>query len=139
MASSIPRARRKAYADALAAKTLKIALFTNATGYDPVATTNTYTSFKVGATEVSAAGTGYATGGYALTLAASNTGSTNVSKVTATATSIASATFSFTHAIVYDTATGNIEGFIDMGGTYTVTAGTLTLTYDSTLGLFNIA
>jgi hypothetical protein len=139
MASTIPRTRRRAYANTLAAKTLYVALFTNATGYDPVAATNTYTTFAASATEVSASGTGYTTGGYALTLTPSDTGATNVSKVSATATTIASATFSFSYAVVYDHTSGNIEGVIDMLGTYTVNTGTITLTYNATLGLFNIA
>jgi len=143
MANTIPRTARKAYADTLAAKTLYVALFTNATGYDPLAATNTYATFAASATEVSASGTGYTTGGVALAgLTSANVGATNVARVTANATIISSATFSFRYIVVYNRTaplTGNIEGVIDMNATYTVTAGTLTLTYDATSGLFNIA
>ena len=141
MANTIPRTARKAYADLQAAKILYAALFTNNTGYDPVAATNTYTTFAASATEVSSAGTGYTTGGVALTgLTPANIGATNVARVTANATTITSANFSFRYIVIYNHASPyNIEGVIDMGATYTVTAGTLTLTYDATNGLLNIA
>jgi hypothetical protein len=140
MASSIPRARRKEYADTLVAKTLKVALFVDITGYDPI-TATTLTALKAGgATEVSNAGTGYTTGGYTLAgKAASNVGATNVSIVTTNPTAVASATFTCRYAVIYDTATDKIEGISDFLAAKTVTNGTITVTWDATAGLVNIA
>lgn len=138
MASTITRARKKAYADTLAAKTLRVALFVNINGYDPV-TATTLAALRATATEVSNVGTGYTTGGYPLVLTAANVGATNVSMVTATATTVAAATFTCRYGVIYEVSTGNIEGISDFGADYTVTAGTIEITWDATNGLFNIA
>lgn len=139
MASSIPRARRKEYTDAQAAKSLYVALFVNLTGYDPL-TATTYAALVATATEVSASGTGYTTGGYALTgLTSANVGSTNVTMLTALATAVSSATFTARYGVIYDHATGKIEGVADFLADKTVTGGTMTITWDMTNGLENVA
>jgi|APFre7841882654_1041346.scaffolds.fasta_scaffold56191_2 hypothetical protein len=139
MASTIPRTRRKAIADAYVAKSLKIAFFTNLTGYDPLTATTYAALVSGGATEVSAAGTGYTTGGYALTgTAASNLSGVNGAIVTASVVTVGSATFSAQYGVIYDNATGNIEGIEDWGASYVVTNGTITVTFDSTNGIFNV-
>lgn len=138
MADSIPRARRKAWADTIAAKTLYAALFVNLTGYDEL-TATTYALLVVGgATEVSASGTGYTTGGVALSGVASSNLATNGAKVTASATTISSATFTFRYVCIYDHTTGTIEGIKDLLADKTVTGGTVTITWDSTNGVIKI-
>ena len=93
MASSIPRARRKEIADAYVAKALKVAFFIYPlTGYDPL-TATTYTALAATATEVSASGTGYTTGGYVLNGKTASNLAGNASIVTAAATQVANASF----------------------------------------------
>lgn len=137
MASSIPRRGRKAVTDALLAKTLKVALFVNITNYDPL-TATTYAALKAGgATEVNHAS--YTTGGYALAGKASANLATNGAILTANPTSVASATFTCSYGVIYDSVSGNIEGISDFGAAFTVTNGTITITWDITNGLFNVA
>ncbi len=139
MANTIPRGRRKAYADTVAAKTLYVALFVNVTGYNELTATTYAALVSGGATEVSASATGYTTGGYALAgLTAANLAA-NESRVTANATSVTSATFTCRYAVIYELSTGNIEGVVDFGVDKTVTGGTITVTWDNTNGLINIA
>ena len=142
MASSIPRARRKEYLDSVAALTLKIALFTGITGYDENAATNTYTSLvSGGATEVSdAGGSGYTTGGYTLnSKVVSTVGTTNVVIMTASATTVPSATFSCQYGVIYDDTSKKIYAIEDFGASYSVTNGTLTITFDNTNGVLKIS
>lgn len=139
MASSIPRARRKEYTDAQAAKSLYVALFVNLTGYDAL-TATTYAALAATATEVSPSGTGYTTGGYALTgLTSSNVGSTNVAILTASATSVTAGTFTARYGVIYDHTTGKIEGVSDFLADKTVTGGTMSITWDMINGLENVA
>jgi len=137
MASSIPRARRKEYADTLVAKALKVAFFTNLTGYDPL-TATTYAALAGTASEVSNAGTGYTTGGYSLTGKSSSNLATNGAIMTADATVLGSATFTAQYGVIYDSATGKIEGVSDWLTPYSVTNGTITITWDTVAGLFNV-
>lgn len=139
MASSIPRERRKEIADATAAKTLKVALFVNLTGYNELTATTYAALVSGGATEVSASGTGYTTGGYALAGLASANLATNAARVTANATTVTSATFTCRYGVVYDNSTGKIEAVVDFGSDKTVTGGTMTITWDATQGLLQYA
>ena len=136
MASSIPRERKKEKAAEYAAKNLKIAFFTEIAAYDPL-TATTYTAIKAICTEVSSAGTGYTTGGYALTGKSSAYLSTNGAIMTASAISVATATFAARYGVIYDSATDKIEFVQDWLATYTVTNGTITITPSSD-GLVNI-
>ena len=136
MASSIPRRGRKAVTDALAAKSLKVALFVDITNYDPL-TATTYAALKAGgATEVSHAS--YTTGGYALVGMASTNLATNGAILTANPTSVATATFTCRYGVIYDATSGNIEGISDFGQSYTVTNGTITVTWNVTTGIINV-
>jgi hypothetical protein len=137
MASSIPRERKKEKAAEYAAKNLKIAFFTEMAAYDPL-TATTYTAVASICTEVSSAGTGYTTGGYALIGKASSYLATNGAIMTASPTTVASATFSARYGVVYDSATDKIEAVQDWLATYVVTSGTITVTHDNTAGLINI-
>jgi hypothetical protein len=137
MASSIPRERRKDYAVAMAAKNLKIAFFTEMAAYDPL-TATTYTALAAICTEVSSSGTGYTTGGYALTGKTSAYLSTNGAIMTAYLLSVSNATFSVQYGVIYDSATDKIEGVQDWYTTYVVTNGTITITFDNSNGVFNI-
>jgi hypothetical protein len=138
MASSIPRERRKDYASAMAAKNLKIAFFTEMSAYDPL-TATTYTALAAICTEVSSSGTGYTTGGYALTGKTAVYLSTNGTIMTAYPLSVSYATFSARYGVIYDTSTDKIEGVQDWLTTYVVTSGTITITFDNTNGVFNFA
>ena len=139
MASSIPRATRKRYADSLAGTSMKVALFVDITGYAEL-TATTYTALDVTATEVSSVGTGYTTGGYTLTLSSANL-ATNGAKVDAVATSVAAATFTCRYAVIYINAAAGTDYIVavsDFGSNYTVTNGTITITWDATDGLISI-
>jgi hypothetical protein len=138
MASSIPRERKKEYAAMLAALNLKVAFFTEIAAYDPL-TATTYAALAAIATEVSNAGTGYTTGGYALTGKASSYLATNGAIMTASATSVANATFTARYGVIYDSATDKIYGISDFLQSYVVTNGTITVTWDVTNGLFSIS
>jgi hypothetical protein len=138
MASSIPRERRKEKAAEYAAKNLKVAFFTEMAAYDPL-TATTYTAVASVCTEVSSAGTGYTTGGYALTGKVSSYLATNGALMTTSGVeaSVSNATFSARYGVIYDSATDKIEGVQDWGQTYIVTNGTI-MVYPSSDGIFNI-
>ena len=138
MASSIPRTRRKEYTDAVAAMTLKAALFTAISGYDPLTATTYAALLSGGATEV-ASGNGYTTGGATMTGLASANLATNGAIVTATATAWTSASFTARYVCIYNTSTGKIQALVDLGADYTVLTGTLTITWDATNGVINVA
>ena len=89
-------------------------------------------------TEVSSSGTGYTTGGYALTGKTSAYLSTNGAIMTAYLLSVSNATFSVQYGVIYDSATDKIEGVQDWYTTYVVTNGTITITFDNSNGVFNI-
>ena len=139
MASSIPRVRRKAYADTVAAKTLKAAFFVNVTGYDELTATTYAALVSGGAAEVSSSGTGYTTRGVALASVAASNLATNGAKVSAATLTLASATFTFRYIVIYDTVSGTIEAVIDAAADKTVTGGTVTVTWDATNGFLKIA
>lgn len=134
MADSIPRAYLKEITDTLAAETLKVALFTNLTGYDPL-TASTYAVLAGTATEVSNAGTGYTTGGIALTTKVSSNLATNGAKFTADNFSLSGATFTCRYAVLYNSSNGKIRLIKDLGSDYPVSSGTFTLTWDATNGI----
>ena len=137
MADSIPRVYLREITTALAAETLKVAFFVDLIGYTETDATNTYTSLvSGGATEVASNGTtNYTTGGYTLTTTSSNmTG--NGAKLTATYTSLASATLSYRYAVIYKSG-GNIRFIKDHGSLRSVTSGTITITWDATNGIVN--
>ena len=136
MASSIPRERRKDLAAAYAAKNLKVAFFVEMGAYDEL-TATTYAAVAAICTEVSSAGTGYTTGGYALTGKTSSYLSGNGAIMTANVVSVATATFTARYAVIYDSATDKIEGVQDWLTSYVVTNGTISVT-PSTDGIFNI-
>ena len=135
MASSVPRARRKAQADVVAAKTLKAAFFVNITGYDELTATTYAALVSGGGTEVSASGTGYTTGGIALASVAASNLATNGAKVSAATLTLASATFTFRYIVIYDVTSGSIEAIVDAGSDKTVTGGTVTVTWDAVNGI----
>lgn len=135
MADSIPRAYLKELTDTLAAESLKVAFFVNLTGYDPLTATTYAALVSGGATQVSAAGTGYTTGGYALTGLASSNLATNGAKVTASATVLAAATLTYRYAVVYNATSGKIRFIKDHLADKTVTGGTVTITWDATYGI----
>lgn len=136
MANSIPRTRRKAWANTIAAKTLKCALFVNLTGYDELTATTYAVLVSGGATEAS--GTGYTTGGVTLTNVASSNLATNGAKISADPAVWTSASFSFRYAVIYDSSSGSIEAILDAGSSKTVTGGTVTITFDSTYGFIKV-
>jgi hypothetical protein len=140
MASVIPKMYRKEITDTLFAETLKVALFTNTLAYDPLNVAHTtYTQIAALFTEVSAVGTGYVTGGYALTTTSGYIGATNVAALTAVATAVAAATFTCRYAVVYENTGKKIRAVIDLGGDKTVTSGTMTITWDTTNGIISVA
>ena len=143
MASSIPKTYRKEITDALVLENLKVALFVSG-GWVYSATNaghDTYPNIiAAGCTEVSAVGTGYTTGGVDLTGEASSyVGGTNVTILTANATSIPAASFTCRYAVIYEPVGGKIRAVIDLGGDKTVTSGTMTITWDATNGLIKVS
>ena len=140
MASSIPKMYRKEITDALAAETLKVALFTSAMTFSPTNTAHTtYTQVAALGGEVSSAGTGYTTGGAALVTTSDYIGANNEAALRATATAIATATFTCRYAVVYRDSDKKIRAVVDLGGDKTVTSGTMTITWDVTNGIIKIA
>ena len=138
MADSIPRARRKAIADTVAAKDLYLAFFVNLTGYDELTATTYAALVAGGATEV-ANGNGYTTGGIALTGEAAANLATNGAKVSVNTFTLPASTFTFRYYIIYDHTTGTIEGVKDALVNKTSTGGTITITWSATEGIIKIA
>jgi hypothetical protein len=140
MASSIPKERRRDLAAAYVAKSLKCALFTSLGAYDPL-TATTYTALAAIAPEVNSSGTGYTTGGVALTGKTSAYLAGNGAIMYAEPTSLSAATFTARYGVIYVdavTPSDKIEAVIDFGVNYTVTNGTFTITWDTVNGIFNI-
>jgi hypothetical protein len=135
MASSIPRSVRKGAAAQIAALSLKVAFFTEIAAYNEL-TATTYTELTGICTEVSSSGTGYVTGGYALTGKASANLATNGAIMTAAPTSASGVSFTARYGVIYDTDTDAIWGVSDWLASYPVTNGTITITWDNTNGLF---
>lgn len=140
MASTIPRTTRKRATDAIAAKSLYVALFTNSLStWNPLSDAqDTYTEVAALFTEV-ANGNGYTTGGFALTESSSYIGATNAASVFLATTTIPACTFTFRYAVIYDhVAAPNdfIEAVIEMpGGDKVATGGTITIEWDAVNGV----
>jgi hypothetical protein len=128
MASKIPKEVKKAITDAYVAETTwKVALLTAL----PDDTISTYAGIT---TEV--VGAGYTATGATLAGRASAYTGTDA-WIDATDTSWTSATFTATHAVVYETAGGLIRAIYDLGGSKTVTTGTFTLVWNAS-GLLTV-
>ena len=139
MADSIPRAYLKELADTLAAESLKVAFFVNTTNYNTLTATTYAAMVAGGATEVSASGTGYTTGGYALAGLTSSNLATNGAKVTASVTTLAAATLTYRYAVIYNATSGKIRFIKDHLTDKTITGGTVTITWDATNGILNFS
>lgn len=135
MADSIPRAYLRELATTLAAESLKVAFFVNLNNYDPLTATTYAALVAIGASEVQAAGTGYTIGGYALTGLASSDLAPNRAKVSASATVLSSATLTYQYSVIYNATSGKIRLIKDHLTAKTVTGGTVTITWDATLGI----
>ena len=109
---------------------LKIALFLSTATI--TATSDLYSNLT---NEVSSSGTGYTTGGKSITSGAWS--GTTSPKFTGAIADWTSATFTFRYSVVYDVATSKIIQFTDWSTNQTVTAGTLTLAFD-TNGLITV-
>ena len=139
MADSIPRAYFKELTDTLAAESLMVALFVDLTGYNTL-TATTYAVLADTAQEVLSSGTGYTTGGYALTGGTSSNLATNGAKfTTASALAVTAATFTCRYAVIYNSTTGKIRFIKDLLADKTVTTGTLTITWDTTNGIISFS
>ena len=124
MANVTPKFYKKEITDALAAETLKLALFTSA--YTPNANTDELYSALSG--EVSASGTGYTTGGIAVSagLTSGYVDTTNA-RIDANDLSLASASFTTRYGVLYNTANSKIRAIFDWGGDKVVTTGTIAI------------
>lgn len=85
-------------------------------------------------------GNGYTTGGVALASKSTSTdASTHEARFLAGNSQWTSATFSFRYAVVYKNtgsgATSPLLGYVDFGGTQTVSSGTAEIDWDATLGV----
>lgn len=114
--------------------TIKVALYTSSLVPDQNANSDwaasPYTSNEV-------SGTGYTAGGQALS-SKTNVASTLKYVLSAANPSWTTATFTAAFAVIYDSTPAspkNLIGYIDFGGSQTVTAGTFTITVDATNGL----
>jgi hypothetical protein len=124
MANVTPKFYKKEITDALAAETLKLALFTSA--YTPNANTDELYSSLTG--EVSASGTGYTTGGIAVSsgLTSGYVDTTNA-RLDADDLSLASASFTTRYGVLYNTSNSKIRAIFDWGGDKVVTTGTIAI------------
>lgn len=104
---------------------IKVALFT--TNTITQATDDNYTAFAAANTEV-ANGSGYTTGGATLATK-TNTSAANVTSLGAANTAWTAATFVCRTAVVYDSVTDKLVGYVDFGANQTVTAGTFTIAW----------
>jgi hypothetical protein len=104
---------------------IKCALYT--TNTITQATDDNYTDFTAANTEVANA-TGYTTGGVALATK-TNTSSANVTSLGAANSSWTTATFTARTAVVYDTVTGKLLGYVDFGANQSVVVGTFTIAW----------
>lgn len=134
--TSIPRTYLKELTDTLKAENLKVAFFVNIAGYDTLAATNTLTTLRATATEVSDAS--YTAGGYGLVTTSSNL-ATNGAKLTATSTAVAASSFTFRYSVIYNTDSGNIRFIKDHLTDKVITGGTLTIAWDATNGVVNFS
>jgi hypothetical protein len=104
---------------------IKCALYT--TNTITQATDDNYTNFTAANTEV-ASGSGYTTGGATLATK-TNTSSGNVTSLGAANTAWTSATFTARTAVVYDSVTGKLLGYVDFGANQSVVIGTFTIAW----------
>lgn len=113
----------------LASDSFKIALFTALT---ITASDTTYAGLS-GATETTnGAGSAYTAGGLALSGLAVTTSGTTAVWTSSVNPSWTTATFSAAYGVIYDTSVSNdLVGVIDFGGTYSVSAGTFTISWSS--------
>ena len=128
MANVTPKFYKKEITDALAAETLKLALFTSA--YTPSANTDELYSSLSG--EVSSVGTGYTTGGIAVT-AGKTSGyvDTTNARLDADDLTLASASFTTRYGVLYNTSNSKIRAIFDWGGDKVVTTGTISILWNS--------
>jgi hypothetical protein len=138
MADLIPKFYKKTVTDGLntlaGAGTLKLALFTSS--YVPSA--NTDELYSGLSNEVSSSGTGYTTGGVALTGGASAYVDTTNAAFNANDVSWAAATFTARYGVLYNTADSKIKAIFDFGGDKVATGGTFTVMFNST-GLLKVS
>lgn len=128
MANVTPKFYKKEITDALAAETLKFALFTSA--YTPNANTDELYSALTG--EVSSVGTGYTTGGIAVTAGKTSTYiDTTNARLDADNLSLASASFTARWGVLYNTVNSKIRGIYDFGGDKPVSTGTIGVIFHS--------
>ena len=106
---------------------IKVALFTTNTITQD--TDDNYTAFAGANTEVSN-GNGYTTGGATLANK-TNTSAANVTSLGADDTAWTSASFTARTAVVYDSVTDKLLGYVDFGANQTVVAGTFTIEWSS--------
>jgi acyl-CoA reductase-like NAD-dependent aldehyde dehydrogenase len=125
MANLITKFYKKEITDALAAETLKVALFTSS--YTPSANTDELYSGLTG--EVSDSGTGYTTGGATLASKASAYIETTNAALDAADASWSAATFTARYAVVYNTADSKIRAVYDFGVDKVATGATFTLQF----------
>ena len=115
--------------------TFKVMLIAPGGGYTPSKTADI---FRSAATAGEASGTGYTSGGVAVTCTvAKNTGS-NQETLTFSNPSWAGATISAVGAVIYKSRGGlasadELVAYVDFGGTVTSTAGTFAVTFSSPL------
>ena len=136
MANVIPKKVKKDLTDDWAARTLKVGLLKS---------TYVWATGHLLWTDVSGSevvGTGYTAGGASLAGLASAYVDTENANLDANNTAWTTVTLSGADApafaVVYDTATSEIMAIFDLGGTYPVTAGTLTLIWSAS-GLIKVS
>jgi hypothetical protein len=127
MADLIPKFYKKQITDALAAETLKLALFTSL--YTPSANIDELYSSLTG--EVSSSGTGYTTGGATIAGKASAYINTTNAALDATDVSWTSATFTARWGVLYNVADSKIRAIFDFGGDKVVSSGTFTVIWNA--------
>lgn len=115
--------------------TLKLALMTSS--YSPNQDSDD-TFSGISGNEVT--GTGYTAGGQALTTVAVAADNPNHRmKMTADNVVWSGSTITFRYAVLYDTVGGDLIALYDPGTTVSDTAGTLTVTWDATNGVLDLA
>ncbi len=107
------------------ANTVKVALYT--TNTITQATDDNYTAFTAANTEV-ANGNGYTTAGATLATK-THTSTTLVTSLGAANTSWTNATFTARTAVVYDSTSDKLLGYVDFGANQSVVAGTFTIAW----------
>ena len=138
MANLVPKHYKLTMTDALKtladAGTLKLALFTSL--YTP--SDNTDELYSGLSNEVSSSGTGYTTGGTAISSAASAYIDTTNAALDASDVSWSNATFTARWGVLYNTTDSKIKAIFDFGGNKVVTGGTFTVVWNSS-GLIKVS